>query len=459
MTNNFSLPDIPAYITVHLGAPGDDAENVTVSFPDYIKSVASLQLDPDIPQQALYAVIYAQITLALNRITSRFYRAQKYSFDITNDAVLDQRYEYNYPVFENINKIVDGIFTQYISRDNSYEPIFVTICYNGGRCRGLSVEGSIEMAQNGRNYLEILEYYFGRDVYIVENANLVGIDNDLLLTYPLYQGQTGSSVNGLQLALNRVGANYPSIPFIQNPNGIYGQETAMAVSEFQRIFDLEVTGIFEKDTYYKLLYVYNSVKMLNYLVNEGVELSDISTELRGELSYGSVGNTVKLLQYYLLVVSVFDSRVPPLQIIGVYGENTYQSVIAFQKIFGFVPDGVVTDEVWTVLLNVYEALYASLPESAFAETAQGYFGNILLMGSEGVEVRYLQEYLKIISDLYGVIPPVTVNGIYDEQTENAVREFQRLFGIKETGIVTSTTWNAISRVFDAIKAGENSEAV
>jgi len=199
--------------------------------------------------------------------------------------------------------------------------------------------------------------------------------------------------------------------------------------------------------------------LLNYLLNEGVELSDISTELRGELSYGSVGNTVKLLQYYLLFVSVFDSRVPPLQIIGVYGENTYQSVIAFQKIFGFVPDGVVTDEVWTVLLNVYEALYASLPESAFAETAQGYFGNILLMGSEGVEVRYLQEYLKIISDLYGVIPPVTVNGIYDEQTENAVREFQRLFGIKETGIVTSTTWNAISRVFDAIKAGENSEAV
>ena len=150
---------------------------------------------------------------------------------------------------------------------------------------------------------------------------------------------------------------------------------------------------------------------------------------------------------------------PPLQIIGVFGENTYQSVIAFQKIFGFTPDGIVTEAVWNVLLQVYENLYASLPDSAFSETAEGYFGNILVLGSEGIEVRYLQEYLKTISEIYGVIPDVTVNGIYDEQTEKAVKVFQQLFGIKDTGVVTSTTWNAISRLFNAIRAGETKKTV
>ncbi|MBE6671370.1 MAG: spore cortex-lytic protein [Ruminococcaceae bacterium] len=459
MNNDFLVADIPAYITVHLGKAGEDAENVTVSFPDYIKSVASLQLSPNIPQDALYAIIYSQITLALNRINSRFYRAQRYSFDITNDNTFDQRYEYNYPVFENISRIVDKIFTQYIARGESIEPILARVCYSGERCAGLSVDGSIEMAQNGRNYLEILRSYYGRDVYIVEDARLSGIDNDLMLTYPLFQGQTGSYVNSLQIALNRISANYPTIPFIDNISGIYDEETSIAVSEFQRIFDIDISGVFDKQTYYRLLYVYDSVKMLNYLVEEGAALADISTELRGELSYGSVGNSVKLLQYYLLFVSVFDSRVPPLQVIGVFGENTYQSVVAFQKIFGFTPDGIVTEDVWNVLLQVYENLYSSLPDSAFSETAESYFGNILVLGSEGVEVRYLQEYLKTISEIYGVIPYVTVNGVYDEQTENAVRVFQQLFGIKDTGVVTSTTWNAISRLFNAIRAGETKKTV
>ena len=188
MNNNFFAADIPAYITVHLGKAGEDAENVTISFPDYIKSVASLQLSPDIPEDALYAIIFSQITLALNRINSRYYRAQRYSFDITNDDILDQRYEYNYPVFENISRIVDRIFTQYIARGESQAPIFARVCYSGERCAGLSVDGSIEMAQNGRSYLEIIKSYYGRDVYIVENARLVGIDNDLMLTYPLFQG-------------------------------------------------------------------------------------------------------------------------------------------------------------------------------------------------------------------------------------------------------------------------------
>jgi peptidoglycan hydrolase-like protein with peptidoglycan-binding domain len=110
--------------------------------------------------------------------------------------------------------------------------------------------------------------------------------------------------------------------------------------------------------------------------------------------------------------------------------------------------------VWNTLLAVYEGLYSSLPPSAFSSTAVDYFGNILLLGSEGIEVRYLQEYLNVVAKKFEGLPSVVVSGFFDSQTENAVREFQKMFGIKETGVVSSTTWLALAQIYNAVKAGE-----
>ena len=60
-------PIIPAYITVHLGSPDSSAENVTVPFADYIKNVASSEIYPTWPENAIRANLYAQISYALNR--------------------------------------------------------------------------------------------------------------------------------------------------------------------------------------------------------------------------------------------------------------------------------------------------------------------------------------------------------------------------------------------------------
>lgn len=59
---------IPNPITVHLGAPDAYASNVQVSFPDYVKNVASSEIYPTWPENALRANIYAIITFALNRV-------------------------------------------------------------------------------------------------------------------------------------------------------------------------------------------------------------------------------------------------------------------------------------------------------------------------------------------------------------------------------------------------------
>lgn len=59
---------IPNPITVHLGTPDAAASNVQVSFPDYVKNVASSEIYPTWPESALRANIYAIITFALNRV-------------------------------------------------------------------------------------------------------------------------------------------------------------------------------------------------------------------------------------------------------------------------------------------------------------------------------------------------------------------------------------------------------
>ena len=143
-------PVVPTSITVHLGLPDSSAPNVTVPFTSYIKNVASHELYPTWPEAALRANIMAQISFALNRVYTEFYRSQGYDFDITSTTQRDQAYVSGGNVFENISQIVDDIFNNYIVRQGSVEPLFAAFC-DGVRtlCSGLSQWGSVDLAEAG----------------------------------------------------------------------------------------------------------------------------------------------------------------------------------------------------------------------------------------------------------------------------------------------------------------------
>ena len=87
-----NYPVIPETITVHLGPPGSEAKNVTVPFADYVKNVASSEIYPTWPEEALRANIYAIISYALNRIYTEWYPSRGYNFDITNTTQFDQAF-------------------------------------------------------------------------------------------------------------------------------------------------------------------------------------------------------------------------------------------------------------------------------------------------------------------------------------------------------------------------------
>ena len=89
-----NVPIIPESVTVHLGRPEQAAPNVTVTFPDYIKNVASSEIYPTWPEEAIKANILAQISFALNRIYTEYYRSRGYDFDLTSSTGADQSFVY-----------------------------------------------------------------------------------------------------------------------------------------------------------------------------------------------------------------------------------------------------------------------------------------------------------------------------------------------------------------------------
>jgi len=455
MNQTYSIPDIPARITVHIGRFDEEGYDVTVTFPEYVKTTVSSSADPMMESEALKAVIYAHISFALNRVSSRNYRKLGYGFDITSDAVTDQKYTYGISVFENINNIVDEIFWEYITTEGGYEPLLTRVCYENDKdCDGMSAEGAMALAQNGMDHLNILRYYYGGNVRIEEKAKISGLTAYYEPDLPLSYGDIGQEVSGLAVLLNRISNNYHTIPKLDIGNKVYDADTAEAVYEFRRIFDSLRGYDVDKAVWNKILFVYDSVAVWGKIVDEGKMLEGILPLLRAPLKYGSVGNSVKLLQYYLKVLSYYDRRVPDTEIIGVFGENTYRAVTSFQKLFGLEPNGVVDNLNWNILKSMFDKLYSMLPESTFTENAEDYPGTSLKRGAEGRNVLLLQKYLNKVSPVFDSFPKTAVNGVFDVETENAVIRFQNESGIKPSGIVTSTTWNALAQLYNAVTAGE-----
>ena len=447
-------PIIPLYITVHLGAPDEDAQNVTLSFPDYIKNVASSEIFPTWPTSAVMANIRAQISFALNRVYTEYYKDRGYDFDITNSTAYDQSFVYGREIFENISKMVDEIFNSYIRRIGNVEPLFAAYC-DGVEvtCDGLSQWGSVELAQDGYDAFGILQYYYGDDIEIVSDVP-VGRVEDSAPRVPLRLNSTGPNVQQIQIRLNRISRNFSAIPKIYPADGVFDEATEEAVRAFQSVFDLTPDGIVGPATWYKINYIYNGVKQLNSLNSEGLTLSEVSTQYPEALGLGDSGYEVMVIQYYLSYLSKFIATIPPVKIDGSFGKNTENAVKAFQQTYGLPVDGIVGEVTWDKLYNVYMGIIDTITIEYSEGVTIPFPGRVLRIGFEGDDVTVLQEYLRYISNTYTQIPKVTVDGVFGAGTQAAVTEFQNLFGIAGArGVVTALTWDAIANVYDDLYVG------
>jgi peptidoglycan hydrolase-like protein with peptidoglycan-binding domain len=435
---------IPATIVVHLGAPDSPAENVTVPFADYIKNVASSEIYPTWPESAIRANVLAQISYALNRVYTEHYRSRGYDFDITNTTRYDQAYTQGGEVFENIGRIVDEIFNNYIVRQGRVEPLFAQFC-DGVRtqCQGLSQWGTVTLAQQGLSPFEILQYYYGPDITLVTNAPV----GNNVPSYPgvaLRRGSFGEEVRQIQLELNRIGKNFPAIPAIPAVTGVFDVPTEQAVIRFQDIFNLAVDGIVGRATWYKLKEIYSGVKRLSELTGEGIALSEAQRVYPSALRRGDSGIAVRVVQYYLAFLGYFYPELPPIAVTGEYGQETYDAVLTFQSRYDLQVDGIVGRETWNELQRVYRETVRDLPPDYQTYIGEVYPGRFLVRGDADAYVSRLQSNLRRIARTDPAIPAVEVTGEFDEATERAVKALQRQLGLEETGDVGPVLWSEIS---------------
>lgn len=447
------IPYIPENITVHLGKPDSDALNITLPFPEYVKNVASSEIYPTWPENALRANIYVIVTYALNRIYTEWYRSRGYDFDITDSTQYDQAFVANRDIFENISILVDELFNSYLTMGENVEPFFTAFC-NGTTvtCEGLSQWGTVELANQGLTPYEILKYYYGNNINIVRNApvktNTPSFSGEILRL-----GSAGNDIQTIQVQLNRISRDYPSIPKIPEPNAIFGKATEDAVKEFQRIFGLPVTGVVNSATWYKIAYIYVSVKKLSELTSEGISLEDVNRRFETELRIGMQSPQVKLIQYYLAVIGAYYRRVNPVDITGYFGEMTENSVKSFQQVFGLSQTGVVDRTTWNTIYDAYDGIISSIP---YESSDVVLYPNIVLKeGMTSEYVRIIQQYLSFIHETFPDIPAVNDTGYFGALTKNAVIAFQNKFGLTPNGAVGVLTWNEIASLYSDLKFGEN----
>ena len=347
-------PYVPQRITVHLGSPNSDAENVTVSFVDYVKNVASSEIYPTWEESALRANILAIVSFALNRVYTEFYRSRGYDFDITNSTAYDQYFVNGRSFFSNVARLVDELFNDYLRRPGFVEPLAAKFC-NGttATCEGLSQWGSQNLAQQGLNSVEIIRSYYG-NVEIVNNAPV----QEITTSYPgvLRRGTTGPSVVAVQVMLNRISQSYPAIPKISQVDGIFGAQTEAAVRKFQEVFDLAVDGIIGRATWYALVRYYIAVTRMAELRSQGQRFYANSWANSDPIEQGDRGIKVEHLQYMLSVLAAYIPEIPPLSIDGIFGPNTRNAVLAAQRRFGLPQTGIVNYETWDEIYDQFSGI-------------------------------------------------------------------------------------------------------
>ena len=437
---------IPKNITVHLGRPAASAQNVTVSFRRYIANVASSEVYPTWPEQALRANIHCQISLALNRIYTEWYPSKGYTFNITNSTSYDQYYVHGRTVFDVMVRITDDIFNTYLRKTGTVNPYYSEYCDGKSvTCPGLKQWGTVTLANNGRSALQILRYYYGSDIEIVRTSNIQSIPQSYPGS-PLRQGDSGTAVFTLQRQLNRITKDYPFLGKL-TVDGVFGSRMAATVRAFQKQFNLTADGVVGRQTWYKISYIYVSVKDLAELTSEGETsngtLSD-GTWGGTVLRTGSTGSAVEQLQFWLNTLAQYDSAIPSVTVDGVFGSGTAAAVRAFQRKYGLTVDGVVGRTTWTEVYDQFRSIQSD------NGTPNAYPGTALREGSSGQNVRLVQFWLKIARTVYTSLANVTVDGKFGAGTAAAVQRFQRYFGLTADGVVGRTTWQKLYEVYNDI---------
>lgn len=438
------MMNLPERITVHLGPCQEQAENITVSFYDYLNNVASSENSPVWPQNAIQANICIAAAFAIRRMQSRCYRDQGYNFDITNDVRTDPCFTFGRPLFEHVTGLLDQLFP------DVFEDIYQNTAENRYAAGSLPWE-CVLLAEQGLDTRKIITAVLGAPAQNVRTAQNNFLPN---FTEPLKRGSAGPGVRQLQNWINRVSSHYGSIPKIQPTDGVYGAGTEKSVSMFQKAFGLKSDGKAERITWYKIFMVYSSVRRFSKIGRKNRTLPSGGMQLSSPLKPGDSGTPVSVLHQLLRFLSLFEPAVSVAPEGELYDEHTQAAVRSFQLCYGLEATGTVDWETWELLFKLYRAACNAVPDALWGRPPAAYPGYSLLLGMRGPIIQSLQECLLALRETNPALPPLHASGTFGAQTRGVVAAFQKNAGILPNGIVDRETWDAILFAYEDLQAGK-----
>ena len=247
---------IPEFIIVHNGLPSDiTARNYKIEYREYIKNVVSSQIYATWPEETIYANILTRLSFSLNRVYTDWYHRQGYDFDITSSTAFDQIWIYGRNIDSNISLAVDYMFNYYLSLPDVKQPVLTQACIGKlVTCPNMiSLWGSKFLGDQNYKAIDILHTYYNNTMYINYSTQITGLP-----AWPdaeLSEGSTSEHVKLMQQYLEVISHAYDEIPLIE-ADGVLGPKTKSAVMEFQKIFNLPVTGTIDVVTWYKIAQMY-----------------------------------------------------------------------------------------------------------------------------------------------------------------------------------------------------------
>ena len=172
------------------------------------------------------------------------------------------------------------------------------------------------------------------------------------------------------------------------------------------------------------------------------------------ISFGSAGDNVVRIQTQLNRISQNYPAIPRIPYVtGSYNTLTEDAVRTFQQVFGLPQTGYVDKSTWYRINQIYTGIKRLGELTSEGITITDYTADVpefLRKGDSGANVRVIQYILSVVGAYYDAVPRISVTGNFGEETENALRAFQQIFGLPETGVLDAATWEDLYRAYKGI---------
>lgn len=160
-----------------------------------------------------------------------------------------------------------------------------------------------------------------------------------------------SAVRELQTMLRYIARFNAEIPPLF-PDGIFGEKTEDAVKAFQRMENMNVTGVVDENTWNEIRRIYQSLKEIHMPPNP---VHVFPPELSA-LDLNDRFDEVLMLQVMLKKLADRYENVPDVELSGVYDPKTQTTVIKLQEIFKINQTGKVNKQTWNKIAHLYSVL-------------------------------------------------------------------------------------------------------